>query len=59
MYAIMVHNSESGNKRLLQESLMERSDENLEKLGQACEEWKAEFPECNYFVVKIDYEVMK
>lgn len=56
MYAILVHNLESNNKRLLSESLMERNDENLSKLVQACADWSAEFPECNYFIVKIDYE---
>ena len=57
MYAILVE--ESGRKDIICESLCERSDENLMRLGQSCEEWKAEFPECNYYVVKIDYEVMK
>lgn len=57
MYAILVESN--GWKDILESSLCERSDENLQKLGQSCEEWKAEFPECNYFVVKIDYEVMK
>lgn len=56
MYAILVEN---GYKEILESSLCERNDENLEKLGQACEEWKAMFPECNYYIVKIDYEVMK
>lgn len=57
MYAIMVE--VDGFKDILSESMCERSDDNLKRIQRSCEEWKAEFPECNYYVVKIDYEVVK
>ncbi len=56
MYAIMY---EDGTKKeILHGSLCERSDETLYRLAAVAAEYKAMFPECNYYIVKIDMEIV-
>ncbi len=56
MYAIMYEDSLG--KQILNGSLCERSDESLYRLAAVAAEYKALFPECNYYIVKIDMEIV-
>jgi len=56
MYAIMY--DDGTKKEILHGSLCERSDESLNRLAAVAVEYKAMFPECNYYIVKIDMEIV-
>ena len=55
MYALMY--DDGVRKDILPGSLSERSDETLNRLAAVAAEYKAIFPECNYYIVKIDMEI--
>ena len=57
MYAIMYENELR--KDILSWSLCERSDEKLTCLLAVAAIYRAEFPDTNYYIVKIDMEIVK
>ncbi len=56
MYAIMY--DDGTKKGILPGSLYERSDETLHRLAAVAAEYKVMFPECNYYIVKIDMDIV-
>jgi hypothetical protein len=56
MYAIIF--DDGVKKDILPGSISERSDETLNRLAAVAAEYKAMFPECNYYIVKIDMEII-
>lgn len=57
MYAIMCEDEDG--KHILNGSLCERSDEALARLVETAHEYKQIFTAGNYYVVKIDMEIVK
>jgi hypothetical protein len=56
MYAIMIDDGK--HKDILTGSLRDRSEESLQRLVECAEWFKSENPEQNYYVVKIDLEIV-
>jgi hypothetical protein len=57
MYALMVE-YQNGKRDIVQGSIVARGEQSLLNLKETQEYMKVEYPELNYYIVKIDMEIV-
>ena len=57
MYALMVE-YQNGKRDIVQGSIVARAEQSLLDLRETQEYMKGEYPELNYYIVKIDMEIV-
>ena len=57
MYALMVE-YQNGKRDIVQGSIVARGEQSLLNLKETLEYMKGEYPELNYYIVKIDMEIV-